>query len=75
VVSVRLPKAGRPAGATAQLVEGAGVRGRPRARARGGRWRCHRCGQVFGAYATAERHVDEEHAPGGRLECVLEDLA
>jgi len=35
------------------------------------RWQCHACGQIFAAYAKAERHVDETHG-GGRIECVIE---
>jgi uncharacterized C2H2 Zn-finger protein len=32
------------------------------------RWRCHSCGEVFTAWATVQRHVDEDHGHG-RIEC------
>jgi len=32
-------------------------------------WRCHRCGDVFTAWAAAERHADLERHP--RLENIL----
>lgn len=34
------------------------------------RWRCHRCGQTFTAWAAAQRHTDTN--PGhNRLEVIL----
>jgi uncharacterized C2H2 Zn-finger protein len=34
-------------------------------------WRCHTCGELFRAYAPAQRHADEAHG-GARLEILLE---
>jgi hypothetical protein len=37
------------------------------------RWRCHRCGATFSAWAPAERHANGEHG-GGRVELLLDDV-
>jgi hypothetical protein len=34
-------------------------------------YRCHRCGDTFGSYRAAERHVDATHWPGGRIEMIV----
>jgi hypothetical protein len=69
---MQLPKGGRAVGATALAVE-AGIRsGRTRPRRDGQRWKCNTCSELFTAYAAAERHVDEQHRPGARIECLIE---
>lgn len=40
--------------------------------ARGMRWACKACGEIFTAYKPAERHVDEVHG-AGRIECEITD--
>jgi hypothetical protein len=46
----------------------AGAGARPRRRD-GLRWECRTCGQVFTAWAPAERHADEHH--GARIVLVF----
>jgi ribosomal protein L37AE/L43A len=51
----------------ARLPKRPSVSRRAVARPAGGRWTCVRCRAVFGAYAAAERHVDDAHG-AGRIE-------
>lgn len=32
------------------------------------KYRCHTCGHESKAWAPMQRHVDEQHYPGGRIE-------
>jgi len=45
---------------------------RAKARPGSGRWRCCACGDKFVQYGAAEKHVDADHSPCGRIEMLLE---
>ena len=55
----------RTGGARAELVLP------PARRLAGPSYRCHGCGARFTRYALAERHVDDVHVAGARLEMTL----
>jgi hypothetical protein len=61
--AIRAGRATVPCPPTA--VRGSSAAGGPAA------YRCHRCGDTFPSYRAAERHIDDHHWPGGRIEMIL----